>query len=89
MVKIFQVHDSVKDIVDEVERLGITGISGGRLEVRAKMKEIREYLINNDPDLTVDALSTLDHPSTELGVIFDTERYEREVANKEVSNSYI
>jgi hypothetical protein len=68
MIKIFQGYDSASDIIAEVENNGIAGISGGRLEVRAKMKEISN-IVNQESGII--AQTTYNHPSTELGFVHD------------------
>lgn len=87
MVKIFNANDSAEQILEEVKSNGIAGISGGRLETRAKRAEVNslaeetgyEDLRNNN---------TSNHPSTELAYPHDSEKYSDDEAQKLVENAF-
>lgn len=87
MVKIFSDLDDVKEICNEILKSGVAGISGGRLAVRSKMKDIRGYIEKNGYTNIV-ALSTYDHSDTELGYIYDEKQYNSKEACELVIKSY-
>lgn len=87
MCILFSGSDLTEDIVNEALNSGIVGINGGRLEVRKKMKEIRERLEQLE-NINIMALSTYDHPATELGIIYDDTVYNSKDARNEIISSY-
>jgi len=84
MSKIFSGSDLTTDIINEVNNSGIVGISGGRLEVRAKLKDVEKLKDNSN----IIAQSTYNHPATELAIIYNGNDYTAEEAKKEIISSY-
>jgi len=84
MSKIFSCSDSTTAIINEVKNNRIVGISGGRLEVRAKLKDVED--LKNKSNII--AQSTYNHPATELAIIYDENNYTYEDAKEEIINSY-
>lgn len=87
MCILFSGSDSTENIVNEALHNGIVGIHGGRLEVRKKMKEVRKELEQLESNNII-ALSTYDHPATELGIIYDDNIYNSVDAKNEIISSY-
>ena len=65
MVRIFQGYDNAHEILQEVIDSGIVGISGGRVEVRNKLKKVVSLAAEEGRNSVV-AHSTINHPDTEL-----------------------
>ena len=86
-VKIFRGGDSEHDILAELKFAGIVGVSGGRLEVRAKLRMVQN-LIENENLKGFWAQSTMNHPDTELGYGYDEDRHGMQEARELVIKSY-
>ena len=86
-VTIFGGGDSEKEILAELKSAGIVGISGGRLEVRAKLKRVQTEIEMEDLE-GYWAHSTLNHPDTELGYGYDEKKYSAKEAEEAVTKSY-
>lgn len=86
-ITIFQGYNPEQDILNALKADGLVGISGGRLEVREKLKKVQD-LINSEGCKTYHAQSTINHPETELGYAFDEERFSLQEAQKLVAKSY-
>ena len=87
MAKIFDDDSDANDILNEVLINNIVGISGGRIAVRQKLKEVYIIAEQSAHDDVV-ALSTYDHPDTELAYIYDQKFYDNYKAKQEVIDSY-
>lgn len=86
-ITIFKGSDPEQDILDELKSVGIVGVSGGRLEVRAKLGKVQSLIDDEELD-GYRAKSTLNHPGTELGYGYDEDRYSMQEAQEFVTNSY-
>jgi hypothetical protein len=86
-ITIFNGSDSEQVILNELKTNGIIGISGGRLEVRAKLEKV-QHLINTEGLEGYWAQSTLNHTDTELGYGYDENRYSMQEAQKLTTKSY-
>jgi len=87
MVKIFNDLSNANDILNEVLTNDIVGISGSRTAVRQKLKEVY-ILAERGAYEDVVALSTYDHPDTELAYIYNQKFYDNNKAKQEVIDSY-
>jgi len=88
-VKHFRSSDDNNAIASEVVIRGLALISGGRIEVRNKEKEVQKIL-SEQYDIKVAPL-TYNHPETELGYIFRFDFYDMSEAKKtaiEIYNAY-
>ena len=66
---IFEDDSNANYILDEVLENGVVGISGGKLAARGRLAEVRELAEQNSYEHIV-AISTINHPDTELAYIF-------------------
>lgn len=87
MAKIFDDDSDANDILNEVLINHIVGINGGRIAVRQKLKAVY-ILAEHGAHEDVVALSTYDHPDTELAYIYDQKFYDNYKAKHEVIDSY-
>lgn len=87
MAKIFNDFSNANDIFDEALTNDIVGISGGRLAVRQKLNEVYTLAEKGGYEDIV-ALSTYNHPATELAYIYNKKFYDGNQAQQEVIDSY-
>jgi MoaA/NifB/PqqE/SkfB family radical SAM enzyme len=87
MVKIFEASDNVREILDEILDSGVTGISGGRMAVRNKLREVAEMAKSKGHE-TVIANSTINHPDTELAYPYDKSQHGHKEARRLVEEEY-
>lgn len=87
MVKIFRCYDAAQDVLDCALADGIVGVSGGRTSTRRLLRAVHDLAEAGGHEQIV-ALSTYNHPDTELAYIYDNERYDSDGAQTKVINAY-
>jgi len=87
MVQIFKCTDTAQDVLDCVLADGITGISGGRVSTRRLLNQVHELAEAAGHERVI-ALSTYNHPETELAYIYDDEIYGPSQAKAKVIAEY-
>lgn len=85
--RIFRCYDDAQDVLDCALENGIVGISGGRLSVRRLLREVHDLAVAGGHEQIM-ALSTYDHPDTELAYIYDNELYDSAVARARIIKTY-
>lgn len=83
MVKVFRCTDVPQTVLSAVLADGVAGISGGRTTVRNLLGRVAQ-LAESEGYEEIVALSTCNHPYTELAYIYDSERFSNEGARQEV-----
>lgn len=83
MVKVFRCTDVPQTVLSAVLADGVAGISGGRTTVRNLLGRVAQ-LAESERHEEIVALSTCNHPYTELAYIYDSERFSNEAAKQEV-----
>ncbi|TDF34768.1 hypothetical protein EYS14_23770 [Alteromonadaceae bacterium M269] len=86
-IHIFDANDELAEILSEVRRRGIAGISGGRIETREKIRALRDFADSSGFD-SLESSSTYNHPDTELAFPYDSTKYTRAYALKLVLVAY-
>jgi len=87
MVRIFRCYDVAQDVLDCALAAGIVGISGGRTSTRRLLRAVHD-LAEAGGHEQIMALSTYDHPDTELAYIYDNELYDSDSARAKVIKAY-
>lgn len=86
-IKIFEDSDSAQDILNSIVANGVAGVSGGRVLVRQKLKEVSSLAKTSGlKSILTDV--TIDHPDTELGYPFDMDKFDLEDAKDKVQKAY-
>jgi len=86
-IDIFDGTEDADVILQSMKDAGIVGVSGGRMEVRAKLSEV-QALINEEGLKGHWARSTIDHPDAELGYGYHEERYTMAQTKEYVTQAY-
>jgi len=87
MVQIFRCYDAAQDVLDCALADGIVGIGGGRTSTRRLLRAVYDLAEAGGHERIV-ALSTYNHPSTELAYIYDDEFYDSDSARAKVIKAY-
>ncbi|UPZ07936.1 hypothetical protein M1Q10_12425 [Pseudomonas aeruginosa] len=83
MIKIFRCTDTPQAVLNVALADGVVGIRGGRTTVRNLLDRVAQ-LAESEGHEDIVALSTYNHPYTELAYIYDSERFSNEAAKQEV-----
>jgi putative alpha-1,2-mannosidase len=84
---LFRGGDDEREILDALEINGLVGVHGGRLEVREKLSRVQALITELELE-GYSAHSTINHPDTELGYGYDTDRFSPEEARRLVTAAY-
>jgi len=86
-VEIYNGVAEANEILQSLKDDGLVGISGGRVQVREKLREVAN-LIEEENIEEYHANSTINHPDTELGYAYDSERFTLNKAQTDVTQAY-
>jgi len=86
-VDIFDGNEEAEVILQSMKDDGIVGVSGGRMEVRAKLSEVQD-LIDEEGLKGYWAQLTINHPDAELGYGYHEERYTMAQTKEYVTQAY-
>ncbi len=87
MIKIFRCTDTPQAVLNAALADGVVGIRGGRTTVRNLLGRVAQ-LAESEGHEEIVALSTCNHPYTELAYIYDSERFSNEGAKQEVAAAF-